>query len=108
MYERLEKLIAIPARMLRESVREFDNLSTIVKEKIEVSKKGCQKLTSHLIEFTDEVETRRSQLKRDCEVKDFVRYSVSRAKHDALRNLGENIFTVKLENWTFTALIFVS
>ena len=82
MYERLQKLMAIPERILSESVKEFDNLSASVKEKIQVGKEGCQKLATHLTEFKDELEIRRSQLKRDCEDKDFVRYSINRAKHD--------------------------
>ena len=88
MDERLKKLMAIPARILRESEKEFNSLSTSVKEKIKVGKEGCQKLATHLAEFQDEIETRRSQLERECDYKDFVRQDVCKAKHDVLKKLG--------------------
>ena len=107
MYERLQKLMAIPERILSESVKEFDNLSASVKEKIQVGKEGCQKLATHLTEFKDELEIRRSQLKRDCEDKDFVRYSINRAKHDVLIKIGKKKPTVEFNSLFEFVIIFI-
>ena len=88
MLEKLKKMMAIPARILKENVKEFNSLSTSVVEKIEFGKKGCQKLATHLEEFNTEVEARRSQLKIECETKDFDRHSVNRAKYDSFGQIG--------------------